>query len=181
MKSELKLSTRGFKNITDYANALWNKYQKSLSTDGEGERITKQYMIAQMQIRYQEALDEHPGITKSQALKLTAKKYQISSDYFSQEERVANFSIKDFIQTTDPEEIRRFQSLTRDKGGRYAKFDPNKVQYVYSGKIDGQRYTISRYLNVVKLTFNSPESVYFFAKNQIPQEFQMYFTGVNLD
>lgn len=178
MKSKLTLSTRGIKNIDEYADALWAKYTKDLSTVGSGEFQPKSQFKSYLKIYYSEGLED--GLSKSSALKYAAKRYQNSSFYFSDKERVASFTVKDLIQSSNKDDIRRFRNLTRNKLGQFTKYDPNKFNYIGRYERNGIHYTVNTYQDVVFLTFNSPFERVFFSRKNVPAEYEMYLQGVNI-
>ena len=104
MKSKLTLSTKGIKNIDQYAEALWSKYSSDLRTTGNGDFQSKGQFKAYLNIYYTEGVED--GLKGPQALKYAAKRYQNSLFYFSDKERVSSFTIKDLIQSTDKDQIK---------------------------------------------------------------------------
>lgn len=182
-KPELKLSSRLHGNtgriltVQEYIDKVWDKYSTYIGKDGDGDPVTKKNFEGVFKSMYASNLSEGKGHTT--ALKQALKEYQNSAMYFSQAERVASFTLRDFLQGASKEEIRRFQSLTRDEKGRFTKYNPNNLIYRYSDKIDGTHVTVHTYGNVIILTFNSPDERVFFSKNSIPNEYQKYIVGID--
>lgn len=181
-KPELKLSTREFGNrgklltVQEYVDKVWDKYSKYISKDSDGDPVTKKNFEGVFKSMYASSLSE--GKKHTTALKQALKDYQNSAMYFTQEQRVANFTLKDFLQGASKEDIKRFQGLTRDERGRFTKYDPSKLVYQYSEKIDGTHVTVHTYRNVIILTFNSPDERVFFSKDNIPDEYQKFVAGI---
>ena len=182
-KPRLELSSRAHGNkgriltVQEYINKAWDKYSQYISKDSDGDPVTKKNFEGVFKSMYASNVSEGKG--HSAALKQALKDYQNSSMYFSQEERVANFTLRDFLRGSSPEEIKRFQGLTRDEKGRFTKYNPNSLVYRYSEKIDGTHVTVHTYGSVIILTFNSPEERVFFSKDSIPTEYQKYIVGID--
>ena len=182
-KPELKLSSRENGNrgkiltVQEYIDKVWDKYSKYIGKDSDGDPVTKKNFEGVFKSMYASNVSEGKG--HSAALKEALKNYQNSGMYFSQEQRVANFTLRDFLQGASKEEIKRFQNLTRDEKGRFTKYNPNNLVYRYSDKIDGTHVTVHTYRNVIILTFNSPDERVFFSKDNIPSEYQKYVVGID--
>lgn len=182
-KPELKLSSRVHGNtgriltVQEYIDKVWDKYSEYMGKDGDGDPVTKKNFEGVFKSMY--AFNVSEGKGHSSALKQALKDYQNSAMYFSQAERVASFTLRDFLQGASKEEIRRFQSLTRDEKGRFTKYNPNNLIYRYSDEIDGIHVTVHTYGNVIILTFNSPGERVFFSKDSIPNEYQKYIVGID--
>lgn len=182
-KPELKLSSRIHGNtgriltVQEYIDKVWDKYSKYIGKDSDGDPVTKKNFEGVFKSMYASNVSEGKGHTT--ALKQALKEYQNSAMYFSQAERVASFTLRDFLQGASKEEIRMFQGLTRDAKGRFTKYNPNNLRYRYSDKIDGTHVTVHTYGNVIILTFNSPEERVFFSKYSIPSEYQKYIVGID--
>ena len=181
-KPELKLSSRLNGNrgkiltVQEYIDKVWDKYSTYISKDSDGDPVTKKNFEGVFKSMYASNVSEGKG--HSAALKEALKNYQNSGMYFSQEQRVANFTLRDFLQGASKEEIRRFQGLTRDEKGRFTKYNPNNLVYRYSDKIDGTHVTVHTYMNVIILTFNSPNERVFFSKDNIPDEYEKFVAGI---
>lgn len=182
-KPELKLSSRAngkrgkILTVQEYIDKVWDKYSTYISKDSGGDPVTKKNFEGVFKSMYASNVSE--GKRHSAALKKALKDYQNSAMYFSQEQRVANFTLRDFLQGVSKEEIRRFQNLTRDEKGKFTKYNPNDLVYKYSDKIDGTHVTVHKYMNVIILTFNSPNERVFFSKDNIPSEYQKYVVGID--
>lgn len=184
MKKRLQLTskeTKGVKTIEQYANALWNKFSVDISTDSSNNPVSKRTFEQYLRIYYEEAKADNPNLTPKKAMKVAAKSYEMSTMYFTNKERLASFTIQDFIQSDRVEDVRRFQHLTRDKG-RFTKFDSSLVKYLGTYELNGKTYTVSRYKDVIRVSFNSPEEVYFIGMNETAPTFLMqYLEGVDLE
>lgn len=184
MKERLQLTskeTKGIKSIEQYANALWNKFSVDISTDSSKNPVSKKTFEQYLRIYYEEAKANNPKLTPKKAMKVAAKSYEVSTMYFTNEERLASFTIQDFIQSNDSADVRRFQHLTREKG-RFTKFNPSQVKYLGTYELNGKTYTVSRYKDVIRVSFNSPEEVYFVGMNETAPTFLMqYLEGVDLE
>lgn len=170
MKSKLITSTKGIKNINQYADRLWAEHAKDLKTTGTGEFMPKKQFKAYLSAYYDEA--KEAGIKGKRAYKYAAQRYQNSMSYFSAEERVASFTLSDLLQ--NKEDIKTFQKLTRDAKGRFVKYDPSKLIYKGSFERDGKKYTIQEYGDVILLTFNSPYDRIIIDSNNIPEDYEEY-------
>lgn len=181
-KPELKLSSRANGNrgkiltVQEYIDKAWDKYSQYISRDSDGDPVTKKNFEGVFKSMYASNVSEGKG--HSAALKQALKDYQNSSMYFSQEERLASFTLRSLLQDASNEEIRRFQGLTRDERGRFTRYDPNKLRYHYTEEIDGTKVVVHTYMNVIILTFNSPEERVFFSKDSIPEEYSKYVIGI---
>lgn len=182
-KPELKLSTKSsgksgkILTVQEYIDKVWDKYSKYLSKDSDGDPVTRKNFEGVFKSMYASSLSD--GNRHTTALKQALKDYQNSAMYFTQEQRVASFTLRDFLQGASKEEIRRFQGLTRDERGRFTKYDPSKLMYQYSDKIDGTHVTVHTYRDVIILTFNSPNERVFFSKDNIPDEYEKFVAGID--
>lgn len=183
-KPELKLSTRAFGNrgkiltVQEYMDKVWDKYSRYISKDSDGDPVTKKNFEGVFKSMYASSLSEGKG--HSAALKEALKDYQNSNMYFTPEERLASFTLRTLLQDASKEEIKRFQGLTRDEKGRFTRYDPNKLIYHYTEKIDGTKVVVHTYMNVVVLTFDSHLERVFFSKDNIPEEYRKYTVGLDL-
>ena len=183
-KPELKLSSRIHGNrgriltVQEYMDKVWDKYSKYISKDSDGDPVTKKNFEGVFKSMYASSLSE--GKKHTTALKQALKDYQNSNMYFTPEERLKSFTLRTLLQNASKEEIRRFQSLTRDEKGRFTKYDPSKLNYHYTEEIDGTKVVVHTYMNVVIITFDSELERVFFSKDNIPSEYQKYVVGIDL-
>lgn len=184
MKKRLQLTskeTKGIHTIEQYANALWKKFSVDISTDSSKNPVSKKTFEQYLRIYYEEAKADNPKLTPKKAMKVAAKSYEMSAMYFTYEERVASFSIKDFIQSEERKDISRFQHLTREKG-KFSRFDPTQAKYLGTYELGEEVYTLYRYKDVIRVSLNSPEEVYFAGINEITaSKVAKYVNGINLD
>ena len=182
-KPRLELSSRSHGNkgriltVQEYIDKAWDKYSQYISKDSDGDPVTKKNFEGVFKSMYASNVSEGKG--HSAALKQALKDYQNSNMYFTPEERLANFTLRTFLQGASKEEIKRFQGLTRDEKGRFTRYDPNKLRYHYTEKIDGTKVVVHTYMNVVIITLDSPEERVFFSKDSIPAEYQKYIIGID--
>ena len=181
-KPELKLSSRLNGNrgriltVQEYIDTVWDKYSTYISKDSDGDPVTKKTFEGVFKSMYASNVSEGKG--HSAALKEALKNYQNSNMYFTPEERLGSFTLRTLLQNASKEEIRSFQNLTRDEKGRFTRYDPNKLKYHYTEKIDGTKVVVHTYMNVVILTFDSSIERVFFSKDNIPEEYSKYVVGI---
>lgn len=184
MKEKLRLTAKETKRvhtIEQYANELWRKFSVDISTDSEGRPVSKKTFEQYLRTYYKEIKADNPEITPKEAMKKAAKHYELSTMYFTYEERVASFSIRDFIQSEERKDISRFQHLTRERG-KFSRFDPSQVKYLGTYELGKEVYTLYRYKDVIRLSLNSPEEVYFAGINEVAaSKVAKYVNGINLD
>ena len=175
MKPILKMSTKGYaKNPMKYFNDLYEQFEDSLKTTSEGDSISKQQVLRYLDSYYREGREDE-GMSSVKALKYAVTKFDRSLAYRTQEERLETFTLKDFLQGVSKEEIKRWRSLTRDVKGRFTKFDPKLMKYIGSYQDENNRhYVVQTYMDLIVLTFNSPNERVFFSKNNIPAEYADY-------
>ena len=175
MKPILKMSTKGYaKRNFEYFGDLYEKFKESLKKTSEGYDMTKKQFILDINTYYREAIEDK-GMSSIKALKYAVKRYDRSLAYRTQEERFETFTLKDFLQGASKEDIKRWRNLTRDVKGRFTKFDPTAVKYIGSQKdIENKNYVVQTYMDIIILTFSSPNERVFFSKNNIPAEYADY-------
>lgn len=153
-------------------NALWEKYEKSLSTTGgTWDKERGQFVTGEVKKKdFEFAIKTYIGNKKdpkASDIKQAVRKYQLSSFYTNYKSRQEFFTLKD-LYTKDgvffEKGYKKFQTkILRSKTGRFEKYNAANLKYEKSGYFteNGERrhYREYRYNDWKVIIIQSPDQI----------------------